>query len=238
MAYDWTMYFDDFAGDFHPTFQKELSKQLFDKAEAGTGIKKFGKYDFQLMVGMTDLNKKLVGKKVIARIDFITPTSFSFPVDIYWYSDNFTNLSELHKQDITNLNIVFSWGDNFPLQQVLQHIKPYRIDKKGKTHLNFDVEYYYYSLPDISLEFHFPMALDKGEIMSLDNFISGFKLEWNQNNKGKEIQFNSNITKIGNNIYEAITDLGLANNIETITYLLNAYSENMKDLQTTKIIIR
>ncbi len=238
MAYDWTMFFDEFAGDMHPTFRKELSRQLFDKGSTGTGIRQFEKYDFQLMVGMKDLNKKLIDNKVFAKIDFIAPTSFSFPVNIYWYSDNFTNLLELHKQDITNLNVVFGWTDNFPLQQILPHIRPFRIDKKGTTNLNFDVEYFYYLLPDISLEFHFSKALDKDEVKRLDTFLSSFKLDWDEKNKGKEIQFISNMTEIGNNVYQAITDIGSANSIKTITNLLKSYSDNFGHLQTKKISIR
>jgi len=238
MAYDWTMFFDEFAGDLHPTFQKELSRQLFDKGVTGTGIKQFDKYNFQLIVGMTDLDKKLIDNKVFAKIDFITPTSFSFPVGICWYSDDFTNLLDLHKQDITNLNVVFNWADNFPLQQILPHIRPYRVDKKAKTNLNFDVEYFYYLLPDISLEFHFSKSLDKDEIKSLDTFLSAFNSGWNEKNKGKEIQFISNTTEIGNNVYQVVTDIGLTNSIKTITDLLKLYSDNFIHLQTTKISIR
>jgi len=238
MAYDWTMFFDEFAGDLHPTFQKELSRQLFEKGATGTGIKQFDKYNFQLIVGMKDLNKKLVDNKVLAKIEFITPTSFSFPVDICWYSDTSTDLLELHKQDITNLNVVFSWGDNFPLQQILPHIRPYRVDKKAKTKLNFDIEYFYYLLPDISLEFHYSKSLDKDEIKSLDTFLLAFNTDWNEKNKGKEIQFISNTTEIGNNVYQVVTDIGLANSIKTITDLLKSYSDNLGNLQTTKISIR
>lgn len=238
MAYDWTMFFDEFAGDLHPTFQKELSRQLFDKGATGTGIKQFDKYDFQLIVGMKDLDKRYIDNKVFAKIDFIAPTSFSFPVDIYWYSDNFTDLLELHKQDITNINVVFSWADNFPLQQILPHIRPYRVDKKAKTNLRFDVEYFYYLLPDISLEFHFSKALDKDEIKSVDNFLSNYSADWNEKNIGKEIQFVSNMTEIGNNVYQVIVDIGLTNSIKTIAELLKLYSNNLGHLQTTKISIR
>jgi len=238
MAYDWTMFFDEFAGDLHPTFQKELSRQLFDKGAKGTGFKQFEKYGFQLIVGMKDLNKKLVDNKVFAKIDFVTPTSFSFPVDICWYSDSFTDLIELHKHDITNLNVVFSWADNFPLQQILPHIRPYRVDKKAKTNLCLDVEYFYYLLPDISLEFHFSKALNKDKIKSIDTFLSKFNADWNEENLGKEIQFISNIKEIGNNIYLVVTDIGLVNSIKTITDLLKSYSDNFEHLQTTKISIR
>lgn len=238
MAYDWTMFWDEFAGDLHPTFQKELSTQLFDKGSTGTGIKQFSKYDFQLIVGMIDLNKKLVDKKVLARIEFITPTSFSFPVDICWHSDNFTNLLDLHKHDITNLNVVFDWADNFPLQQILPHIRPYRVDKRAKTNLNFDVEYFYHLLPDISLEFHFSKGLDRDEIKSIDTFLLSFNLEWNEKNKGKEIQFIGNMTEMENNIYQVVTDIGLLNSIKTITNLLKSYSDNFGHIQTKKISIR
>lgn len=235
---DWAMFFDEFASDFHTTFQKQLAQQLLKKGSNGTGINQFEKYDFQLIVGMHDLNKRLVDNKVVAKIDFITPTSYSFPVDIFWYSDNFTDLLELHKQDISDLNVVFDWADNFPLQQILPHIRPYRVDKKAKTNLNFDVEYFYYLLPDISLEFHFSKGLDKGEVKSIDTFLSSFNLDWNEKNKGKEIQYIGNITEIGNNVYQVVTDIGLSNNIKTITNLLKSYSDNLGHLQTTKISIR
>lgn len=235
---DWTMFFDEFASDFHPTFQKQLAQQLFRKGSNGTGIKKFEKYDFQLIVGMHDLDIKLVDNKVVAKIEFITPTSFSFPVYISWYSDNYKDILELHKQDIANINVVFDWEDNFPLQQILPHIRPYRVDKRNKTNLNFDVEYFYYLLPDLSLEFHFSKALDNNEIKSLDNFISNFHLEWNLKNKGKEIEFIGNLAKIENNVYQVVTDIGLANNIKTITNLLKSYSDNFEHFQTTKITVR
>ena len=235
---DWTMFFDEFASDFHPTFRKQLAQQLFKKGSNGTGINQFEKYDFQLIVGNHDLNMRLVDNKVVAKIEFITPTSYSFPVDIFWYSDNFTDLLSLHKQDITNLNVVFDWSDNFPIQQILLHIKPYRVDKKAKTNFNFDVEYFYYLLPDISLEFHFSNTLDKNDIMSLDTFLSTFNYEWNEKNKGKEIQFISKMSDIGNNVYQVVTDIGLANSIKTITELLKLYSDNLGHLNTTKISIR
>ncbi len=238
MAYDWTMFFDEFAGDFHPAFQKELSRQLLEKGSLGTGIKQFDKYGFQLIVGMEDVNIQLVENRAFARVDFITPTSFSFPVGVSWHSNNCTDLSELHKQDITNLNVVFDWADNFPLNQILPHIRPYRVDKKAKTNLSFDIEYYYYLLPDISLEFYFSKALSTGEIESFNTFLSTFNLEWNEKNKGKEIQFISNATEVGRNVYRVLMDIGLKNNIKVVTNFLKLYSEKPGSLQATKIAIR
>src|ERR1700741_2542829 len=121
MAYDWTMFFDDFPKDFHPTFQKELSRQLFEKG-ANTGIKQFDKHRFQLIVGMNDLQLRKDGNRVYAKIDFIAPTSFSFPVDIYWSVENSQDILEIHKQDISKINIEINWGNNFPIDQLLPHL--------------------------------------------------------------------------------------------------------------------
>ena len=122
MAYDWTMFFDDFASDFHPTFQKELSRQLFVKGSTGTGIKHFDKHNLQLIVGMKDLQMRQVADKVFAKIDFITPTSFSFPVDIYWSTSAGADISEIHKQDISNITVDINWGENFPIDKILPHL--------------------------------------------------------------------------------------------------------------------
>jgi hypothetical protein len=116
------MFFDEFAGDFHPTFQKELSRQLFEKGSVGTGIKHFDKHNVQLIIGMKDLQMRQVAHRIFAKIDFITPTSFSFPVDIYWSTTDAVIVSEIHKQDISNINVDINWGENFPIDKILLHL--------------------------------------------------------------------------------------------------------------------
>ena len=238
MEYDWTIFFDEFAEDFHPTFQKELSRQLFEKGEVGTGIKQFKKHNFQLMIGMDDLKKWVAENKVYARVSFITPTSFSFPVNIYWYSESCPNLLDLHRQDITSLDVIFGWADNFPIQQILPHIKPYRIDKKVKTGLHFEVEYYYYLIPDISLEFQYLTPLDEDELKRVDTFLSAFCTSWNEKNSKKQLQFISGLTERQGNTYQVLIDTGTAKNIKAITNFLASYSDNFEHLQTLKISIR
>lgn len=56
MENDWTYFSEEYAGDFHPAFQTEMSRQLRAKGAQGTGIKGFDKYPFQLIVGMIDLD--------------------------------------------------------------------------------------------------------------------------------------------------------------------------------------
>ena len=116
MTYDWTIFLND---EFHPTFQKELSRQLLEKGSTGTGIKEFEKYNFQLIVGISDPEIKQIGNKVFAKVDFITPGSFQIPIEIYWTSKDSKNLLEIHKSDISKLNIEINWNEKIPLENIL-----------------------------------------------------------------------------------------------------------------------
>lgn len=119
MDYDWVIFLND---EFHPTFQKELSKQLFEKGVVGTGVENFKNIDFQLIVGLSDLEIKCLNDKIFAKIDFITPGSFSIPIDIFWTIENSANLLEAHKNDISNFKVDINWGNNFPLDEILPYM--------------------------------------------------------------------------------------------------------------------
>ena len=119
MSYDWTLFLTE---EFHPTFQKEISRQLFEKGKAGTGLKNFETINFQLIIGMNDLNLRVFEKKVFAKVDFITPGSFSIPIDIFWTTENKVNLLEIHKNDVSNINIEINWCENFPLEEILPYM--------------------------------------------------------------------------------------------------------------------
>lgn len=116
MNYDWALFLSE---EFHPTFQKELSKQLFENGITGTGFKNFHELDFQIIVGMNDFEIKQKDNKMFVKIDFITPGSYSIPVEIYWTIEDLSNLSEIHKKDISNINIEINWADNFPYEEIL-----------------------------------------------------------------------------------------------------------------------
>ena len=235
---EWVMFFDEFASDFHSTFEKELSRQLYEKGSEGTGIKQFSKYGFQLIVGMKDLQLTVIENKVYAKIDFITPTSWSFPVDIYWIAENVKDISQIHKIDVSDIKLELNWSDNFPLEKILPHIRPYRVDKKIKTGFIFDVEYYYFLLPDISLEFKFPTPLSEQSIIKINAFFKDFNANWNQAKKGKEIQQISELRTEDENIYSVVTDVGLKNNIRLIAELLKDFSIKFNNLPVIKVTIK
>ncbi len=119
MTYDWTLFLNN---EFHPTFQKELSKQLFEKGKSGTGIENFEAYDFQLIIGMNNLEIKKAGDKVFAKIDFVTPGSFAIPTEIYWTAENSIDLLEVHKNDISKMKVEINWNEKIPLENILPYM--------------------------------------------------------------------------------------------------------------------
>lgn len=119
MAYDWTLFLNE---EFHPTFQKELSRQLFEKGSVGTGIENFENYDFQLIVGLRDSEIKQIGNKVFAKIDFITPGSYQIPIEIYWTSKDSDNLLEVHKNDVSEIDLEINWNEKIPMENILPYM--------------------------------------------------------------------------------------------------------------------
>lgn len=230
-----------FAEDFHPTFKEELSKQLLDKISIKTGLKQFEKYNFILLIGMDEMHKQIINKKMYAYISLVTPISLSIGVWVYWYSEAFDNLEELHKQDITNIPVVIDWNIDFPLAEVLSYTRPRRKDKKEKTGFGFDVEYYHYSFPDVSIEFCYSRQLEEEEVKELNIFLKKFYDRWNSEHEAKAINFYHLLASTGvnnNNVYIVSFDFGLNNNSRTITSLLKQYAEQLTDLPTEKVCIK
>lgn len=149
---DWTIdWLIDLNGGLHPSFKKKMGQQLWNKSERILGIKHFEKYDFQLFFNDEDLRIRKSRNQITAEIKFITPTSYSFPVDVIWNLEGIEETEEIYKNDISDIEIEFEWSQDFPLDEIKKHIKPYRKDKPTKTGYNFEVHYYYYSFPDIQL---------------------------------------------------------------------------------------
>lgn len=236
---NWASFYN-FAEDFHPTFKAELSKQLLDKISIRTKLKQFEKYNFILLVGIDEMHKQIINNKMYAYISLVTPTSLGLGVWVYWYSDAFDNLEELHKQDITNIPVVIDWNIDFPLAEVLSYTRPRRKDKKEKTGLGFDVEYFHYSFPDVSIEFYYFRKLEEEELKEFNIFLKNFYDGWNTEHEDKAINFYHLLapTEGDNNTYIVSFDFGLNNNSKTITSLLKQYAEQLADLPTDKICIK
>jgi hypothetical protein len=227
MAYDWTMFFDEFGGELHQSFKKELSQQLLEKGD-NTGIKQFQKHNFQLMVGMIPMDIRKEKDKVMATIEFITPTSWSIPTTISW-TTNKMELELAHKSEVSSDSIDFKWEDESLKDKVEPHIAPYKKSKAEKNGFGFNAEYFYLLIPDVELEVFFKADLHQETINSINDFLQEFHQEWNKNKKGKEIEFISNLTKSEAH-YSVVMDIGLKNTVRTINELLKSIGEKYSHL--------
>jgi len=227
MSYDWTMFFDEFAGGLNPTFKKELSSQLLAKGDL-TGIKNFKKYNFQLIVGAKPLDIKTNKNKAFATIEFITPTSWSFPTRISWSAKKENiSIELLHTKKVNKDLIDFNWEKDFPLQEVKKHLSPYKKTKGEKNSLGFDVEYFYILIPDIELEIYTEKELTSEVKEKISNYLQSILTNWNRSKKEKEIEFISDITTEDNH-YLITMDIGLNNSIKTVNFFLQKLSDKFE----------
>jgi hypothetical protein len=236
MEYDWTMFFDDFADEFHPSFKKQISQQLWAKGEQ-TGIKQFQKYNFQLMVGMKPIDLAVKDDKVLITVEIITPTSFAFPTKISWFlRENKDLIENIHKSEVSEDQVEINWENNFPLGSVLEHISPYRRTKSEKNGIGFDVDYYYNNLPDVEIEFYFKKEPTNVDLKELNVFLSDYKDKWNVVKKDKPIEYISVITNESDK-YFLVMDIGVDNTIRLINDLLNKLGDKYNEF-ITKVNVR
>jgi len=234
MEYNWTMFFSDFAEGFHPSFEKQISQQLWDKGEQ-TGIKQFQKYNFQLIIGMAPLNLDVQDKRVIITVEFITPTSFSFPVQISWFmKGNICDLKNFHKSEVTEDMVDINWEKNFPIDKVLEHISPYRRTKADKNQIGIDVDYFHFSLPDIELQLFFKSNPTDGQLKQINDSLMKFWENWNQRKKDKPIEFISGVNSESDR-FIIVIDTGIKNTSRMINELLKElgglYSEIINKIE-------
>ncbi|RZJ98722.1 MAG: hypothetical protein EOO46_24500 [Flavobacterium sp.] len=234
---EWVTFFDEYSGDFHPSFKLKLAKQLSEKGSKETGIKGFDKYDFQLLIGQEDLKLQEVQGYMFALVDFITPPAYSQPVWICWKAEG-VDLRQLHSKDVSNIDIHFHWGGNFPKEETLPYLKPYKKEKKAKTGLHFDIEYYYNAFPDISFEINFTKPPLKGQVSNINNFVAEFAESWNRKNPDNAINQISPLTKKDKNVFEIVADIGTGNSMKTVGLFLKELSGKIQSDSIGKIVVK
>lgn len=216
------MFFDEHGEELHESFKKELSHQLWEKGD-DTGVKQFQKYDFQLIVGQNPMNIRIEKGKVLASIEFITPTSWSIPTTISWTTDEM-ELELAHKSLVSSDSIVFNWEDELLKNKIEPHIAPYKKSKAEKNGFGFNAEYFYLLIPDVELEVFFKSEVSEETICSINDFLQEFHQLWNENKKGKEIEFISSLNKRDAH-YSVVMDIGPKNTIRTVNELLKSIGE-------------
>ena len=111
---NWILFLSD---DFTESFRKRLSnglKKQFDLlVEKDNAI---DTYDFQLIIGMRNLDMQKLSENTFINADFVLPTSESLPITIGWKEES----------DSISLNAdasTFFWTSDLPLNRIKQFIK-------------------------------------------------------------------------------------------------------------------
>jgi hypothetical protein len=110
---DWILFLPLAAGDVHPSFQAECSRQLADQGPGISGLADFGSYGFQLLVGVTDPEIEVRDGFGFATVDFIVPPAFSFPITICWQAAA-EDLAALPFRDVSGLALTIGYTSDFP----------------------------------------------------------------------------------------------------------------------------
>ncbi|THU31595.1 hypothetical protein FAM09_28645 [Niastella caeni] len=234
---EWATFFDEYAGDFHPTFKQKLARQLFEKGSKETGIRGFEKYDFMLLVGQEDLRLQQIDENMFAMISFISPASSSHSAWIYWNAAG-ADIVNIHTQDVSTIDIAFHWGGNFPIEEVMHFVKPYKKEKKNKTNLHFDVDYYYNTFPDIFLQIVFLNPPSQQLIETMNSGIADFANTWNRTHSDKVINYIHSLIARGDNMYELVADMGLDNSPQIIGSLLTVLSNHVPPDVISKVSVK
>ncbi len=222
----WASFFDEHTDEFSLSFKYELAKQLFEKGSTETGIRGFDKHYFQILVGIENLEMRQVDNHIFALISFIVPPALSIPVWIYWTSKEL-DITNLHTQEVSNISVEFHWGSQFPKGEILENLKPFKKERKEKSGLIFDVEYYYNGFPDISFEIYFQTAPKRLQIESIRKFFIEFVEQWNRENKDKSIYYLGELTLKEGKAWEIIFDFGAENSNKIIKILLKELSRTL-----------
>lgn len=234
---EWVTYFDQYAGDFHPTFRHKLAKQLFEKGSIETGIRGFDKYNFQLLIGQEDVRLQQMENYMFALASFCTPSAIAYYVWICWKAKD-VDLDNLHTKDVSLIDIEFHWGNRFPKEEILSELRPFKKERKDKSNLHFDIEYYHNAFPDIILELIFEKQPHDNQVEHIDNFLKTFLNEWNHQNRDKAINYLSPLVKQNESIYEMVGDFGVHNSIKTIGKLLKELSGEVQPGIISKIMVK
>ena len=173
----------------------------------------------------------VVDDKVFGKIEFITPTSWSFPTSISWkgLKGEENELAILHTKQVTSETIEFNWEDKTLLEKVQPHIRPYKRTKAGENNLGFNVEYFYLLIPDVQFEIFFKENPTKKTLLDFNGLLSSFENDWNAAKKRKQIEYISKITLEGNH-YSIVMDIGLNNSIRMLNKLIEALDQSFGGL--------
>lgn len=166
---DWITFVPAKTQDFSESFKNKMVKDLYPKLYKmlDDSISK-ADFDFALTIGETNL--KMTERDGLVFISAYLNTEYAtqYPVTICWTSLSFKNKLDIHKSDITNKNVVFSWCNDFPKAEILEKLRPWKVVSKDVSGYKFDMEYHTFTFPDIAICFNFDSAPSEQTLNTLE----------------------------------------------------------------------
>lgn len=99
----------------------------------------------------------------------------TYYLTIAWTSNDFENPLEIQSSNISNKKVDFFWCQDFPKDNIINDLNPFRFDDKSKTGYKFDVKYYLRTFPDVNIVFTFKTIPDKKCYDAVKSEVYNFK---------------------------------------------------------------
>jgi hypothetical protein len=239
---DWIIFLPSTKDEFSESFKVKMSESLYPQIYNLLKIKILeNNTNFALLVGATELNLVERDNYIFINAIFSTESSVGYELSVCWASKDFDNPLLIHKSDITEKDVRFSWCNDFPSKEIINQLQPWKIKGKKDTGLNFEVIYYIYSFPDILIYFEFietPSELDLIELHEEVKkyqrlFKTIFVHELFKDEKNYFIAINHNTID-----YDHHTKKDILKHIDNLDFLLKSINDNPKIKGLKRIIFK
>lgn len=237
---NWIQFSPENSNIFSESFKKRMNEELLLSLYDIIGEKVSStEFNFLLSVDCQNLNLVRTNDYVFVTASLRTVFAKSYYFTIGWSSPAFTNPLEIHKSDINNKKVEFNFCDDFPSQQIISDLMPTEIISHKKSGYKFDIEYYLYVFPDVTVYFEFSKK-------PTENCLKEIKKEFEKYDKTYNSFFVGDMEKQGdyysmtlnyNNIdFLNYSEKDFEKDIENLEYLLTSINKNtqISDLKVIK----
>ncbi|MDP2385560.1 MAG: hypothetical protein Q8M29_04260 [Bacteroidota bacterium] len=172
----WIMFDSEKTKGFSESFKKKMAEDLYPKIYLMLdGKVSSEEFDFGMHVGLMDMKMMESNGYVFILATLTTEFASSYYITIGWASDEFKDPLEIHKSDLTNKKVEFTWCTDFPKEDILIGLKPTKTVNKEESKYKFDIQYYLYTFPDVAICFDFEGIPTEKTLNALEKELSDFK---------------------------------------------------------------
>jgi hypothetical protein len=162
----------DFSESFKARMEEDLYPQIYSLLDNKILEEEFG---FSLTVGRVNLKMTEKDNYVFIIAELSVPFATMYSLTVGWTSPDFKNPMEIHRSDINNKNVQFTWCTDFPKNEIIKELTPMKVVEKSDSGLKFDVVYFLKTFPDVAIYFDFIGVPTDSTLKALDYEVKDFK---------------------------------------------------------------